>query len=133
MAEQQEGAETDGMELSARSSDEPIWISVRNTLTDKAAGVDRQTFDTIQAAKLLSVMGNETRLQLLIALCEKERSVNELSDHLGLPPVRASHYLGQLRRGHVVRRRRCGQTVRYICDDESILRVLETLSHLEWR
>ncbi|WP_423333901.1 ArsR/SmtB family transcription factor [Rhizobium wenxiniae] len=92
-----------------------------------------RNFDTIQAAKLLSLTDNETRLRLLIALCEEERSVNELSDHLGLLPARASYYLGQLRRARVVLRRRCGHTVRYICDDENVLRMLDTLSKLAWR
>ncbi len=136
MAREQEGAEIDEMEVSTRGSDDPLWIGFRDKLTDKTAGLgmeeDGQNFDLIQAATLLSLLGNETRLRLLIALCEEEQSVNELSDYVGLPAVRTSHYLGQLRRARVVRRRRCGQTTRYICDDENVLLVLDTLSKLAW-
>lgn len=138
VAREQKRAETDGMDVPTRCSNDPLWIGFRDTLTDIPVGLvmeeeEGQNCDTIQAAKLLSPMGNETRLRLLIALCDAEQSLNNLVIVLGCHLRTPSIIYGQLRRAHVVRRRRLGHATMYICDDEDFLQILATLSKLAWQ
>lgn len=89
-------------------------------------------FDLTEAAKLLSLLGNDIRLRLLIELSNREWSVNELSDYLKLERPLASHYLGQLRRAEVVTTRRTGQMIYYSCRSKAVRKMIAVMKGFDW-
>jgi ubiquinone/menaquinone biosynthesis C-methylase UbiE/biotin operon repressor len=62
---------------------------------------------------LLRLLGDPTRLRLLLLLEEEELSVAELQEILGMGQSRISSHLAQLKRGGVVDDRRAGKNVYY--------------------
>ncbi len=68
-------------------------------------------------APLFRVLGDPTRLRILGALLEGERTVSELVEITGAPQSRVSNHLACLRWCRMVEGRREGRAVRYrICD-----------------
>jgi len=65
------------------------------------------------ATKVLAVLSQETRLNLVLALAQGPASVTELCEHLGLPQSKISHHLGILRNTGLVTDSREGQFVIY--------------------
>jgi ArsR family transcriptional regulator len=64
------------------------------------------------AARLFRLLGEPTRLRLLVLLAARgEASVGDLADALGGPRSNISWHLMQLRRGRVVGYRREGQKI----------------------
>lgn len=71
------------------------------------------------------VMGDSTRLQLLIALQTGEFCVSDLSCLLNMTRSAISHQLKALRMSKLVKSRKVGKTVLYALDDEHIREILE--------
>ncbi len=65
------------------------------------------------AADLMKALGNESRLIILCALAEGERSVSELNEGISLSQSALSQQLARLRREGLVRTRRESQTIYY--------------------
>ncbi len=68
-----------------------------------------------EAAYMLKAMSNETRLKILCALMDGEKSVNQLSDMTGMLLPAVSQHLARLRASHLVESRREAQTIYYRC------------------
>ena len=67
-----------------------------------------------QAARLFSLLGDETRLRLLLRLAEgKDVSVTALAEAFGMSQPALGHHLQQLRLARVVARRREGPNAFY--------------------
>ena len=66
-----------------------------------------------EAADLMKALGNESRLMVLCALAEGERSVSELNEGIPLSQSALSQQLARLRREDLVRTRRESQTIYY--------------------
>ena len=66
-----------------------------------------------EAADLMKALGNESRLMVLCALAEGERSVSELNEDIPLSQSALSQQLGRLRRENLVSTRRESQTIYY--------------------
>ena len=80
------------------------------------------------------VMGDSTRLQLLIALQKGELCVSDLSYLLNMTRSAISHQLKALRLSKLVRARKEGKTVFYSLDDDHIRGILEkSLEHIRER
>lgn len=79
------------------------------------------------ASRLLKTLGNEKRLMLLCLLVEGERSVGELNARLDLSQSALSQHLGVLRRKHLVRTRRDGQSIYYSLTSGDAAAVMGTL------
>ncbi len=78
--------------------------------------LDRIQFsaDYIQKlSRLLQLMGEETRLQIILCLAQGEANVTEICDFLKLPQSTISHHLGLLRLAELVVARREGRQVYY--------------------
>jgi DNA-binding transcriptional ArsR family regulator len=73
----------------------------------------------------LALLGDPTRVRLLILLEEREQSVQELSDAVITTPQNVSRHLGILHRSGFVSRRREGTSVYYSLADYSACRLLE--------
>lgn len=64
-------------------------------------------------AGLFRVLGDPTRLQILLLLADGERNVSELCREIGAPQPTVSHHLGLLRMGELVKTRRNGKEIFY--------------------
>ena len=78
------------------------------------------------------VMGDSTRLQLLIALQQDELCVSDLSNILNMTRSAISHQLKALKVAKLVRSRKDGKTVFYALDDDHIKEILKkSLEHIQ--
>ena len=84
-----------------------------------------QAADT--ASDLLKALANRHRLLILCQLIEKERSVGELAEFLGIRDSTVSQHLALLRRDGLVAARRNGQTIWYSISSAPARAVLEAL------
>ena len=75
-------------------------------------------------------MGNERRLAILCYLSEREHSVTELCNLVGLSQSALSQHLAKLRRDNLVRTRRSAQTVYYAVSSPEVAPLLRTLRDL---
>ena len=65
------------------------------------------------ASELLKALANRHRLLILCQLVDRERSVGELAEFLGIRDSTVSQHLAVLRRDGIVATRRDGQTIWY--------------------
>ena len=79
------------------------------------------------AAQLLKVMGNESRLAILCLLCEGERSVGQLAERIDLSQSALSQHLARLRAQRLVATRRDGQTIYYTLASREARQLIGTL------
>lgn len=83
-----------------------------------------------RASALLKSMGNAHRLMILCQLVQTERSVGELERIVGLSQSALSQHLARLRRDHLVKTRRSGQTIYYSLAGGEASAVIATLHRL---
>jgi DNA-binding transcriptional ArsR family regulator len=81
-------------------------------------------------ARFFRVLGDPTRLRLLEALLERERSVGELVRLLGAPQGRVSNHLACLKWCRVVEAERRGRRVIYRVTDPRVRELLERAAPL---
>jgi DNA-binding transcriptional ArsR family regulator len=89
-------------------------MSVRAT-TAPVAGVGAQPL-----ARYFRVLGHPTRLAIIEALVERDRTVSELVELLGVPQSRVSNHLACLRWCRFVDTERRGRTAMYRIADERV-------------
>jgi DNA-binding transcriptional ArsR family regulator len=77
------------------------------------------------AVGMLKLLADETRLRVIWALLERERSVNELAELVGAQPAAVSQHLAKLRLARLVRTRREGTRIFYVVDDAHVRRLVE--------
>ena len=82
------------------------------------------------AAKLMRVLGNDSRLLILCYLDGKELSVSELNRCLDLSQSALSQHLAVLRRDGLVRTRRESQTIYYSLNGDTAITIIRTLHDL---
>ena len=80
--------------------------------------------ETEALARYFRVLGDPTRLRILQALSEKERTVSELVGLLGAPQSRISNHLACLKWCRVAEAERRGRNVVYRLSDQRVRRVL---------
>ena len=83
---------------------------------------------TAELAEMLRIMGEPSRLSILLACLEAERPVGELAVELGLSPSLVSHHLRLLRAARIVRARRDGKRVYYTAADAHVRSVVRDLA-----
>lgn len=66
------------------------------------------------------MLSDATRIQVLWALVDGERSVTELAEYTGKPAPSVSQHLAKLRMARLVSTRRSGTTIYYCIDNEHI-------------
>jgi DNA-binding transcriptional ArsR family regulator len=69
-------------------------------------GLDELTF-------VFRLLGEKTRLQIVLLLAESEKNVGELCAAMSLPQPMVSHHLGLLRMHNVITNRRNGKQIFY--------------------
>lgn len=79
-------------------------------------GPDSQFADL--AAEVFSLLSDGTRVRIILALRDGERSVNDLAEAVGKSATTVSQHLAKLRWGRIVRTRQEGTRVFYSLADE---------------
>ena len=89
-------------------------------------------FDNIMdLSDFFKVMGDSTRLQILIVLIHNELCVSDISYILDMSQSAISHQLKQLRVNKLVKSRRQGRTIYYSLDDEHVEKILSmSMEHI---
>lgn len=85
--------------------------------------------DTAAAAAVLRVLGNDTRLQIVLRLLRAEAAVSELERELGIRQPNLSQQLGELRDAGLVVGRREAKSVIYSLASASQERLVMALSY----
>lgn len=86
-----------------------------------------------QAVKLLKALANERRLFILCHLLDKELSVGEMNQFLGLSQSALSQHLAILRNDDLVSTRKEAQTVYYSLKSEEVREMIALLHQLYCR
>ncbi|WP_417615916.1 ArsR/SmtB family transcription factor [Oceanisphaera sp.] len=86
-----------------------------------------------QAVKLLKALANERRLFILCHLLDKELSVGEMNQHLGLSQSALSQHLALLRNDDLVQTRKEAQTVYYSLKSDEVREMITLLHKLYCR
>ena len=112
------GAKTSGAKASGTKASEALALK----MLTKQAG---------EAAHLLKLLGNESRLLILCFLAVRgEMTVGELVDVVKLSQSALSQHLARLREDELVTFRRDSQTLHYRVIDQKALRVLGLLKDI---
>ncbi len=83
-------------------------------------------------AELFKVFGDSTRIRILFALFEKELSVNEIADSLGMTQSAISHQLKILKQSKLVGNRREGKQIIYFLADDHVRTIIDQgVNHVE--
>lgn len=86
---------------------------------------------TAELAGMFRLMGDPTRLRILLACAAGPRAVGDVAASLALSPSLVSHHLRLLRAARVLRARRQGKQVFYAMADEHISCVIaDMLEHV---
>ncbi len=78
----------------------------------------------VQLADLFRLLGDPTRLRIVLACVEGRRAVGAIAGLLGLSPSLVSHHLRLLRAARIVRAERQGKQVFYLAADLHISAML---------
>ncbi len=84
---------------------------------------------TIELADTFAILGDGTRLSILIACLEKELSVGSVAQELNLSQSLVSHHLRLLKAARLVKSRREGKYIYYTSADSHISNMLENMIH----
>lgn len=71
------------------------------------------------------MLGNPTRIRILLLLMEQDICVSDLAEQLGLTQSAVSHQLNLLKSNKLVKRRRDGKMIFYTLVDEHVQMVVE--------
>ena len=85
--------------------------------------IDERT--SIHLADVFSALSDPTRLSIISALLEREMSVGEIADGIGISESAVSHQLRGLRQMRIVRPRKEGRQVFYCLDDDHVARLFQ--------
>ena len=88
--------------------------------TDFALSADQTT----ELAEMFRLMGDASRLRLLLRCLAGPAAVGEIAAGLGLSPSLVSHHLRLLRAGRILKATRHGKHVYYAAADDHISRVV---------
>ncbi|HEY1999635.1 metalloregulator ArsR/SmtB family transcription factor [Paraburkholderia sp.] len=85
----------------------------------------------VPLADLFRLLGDPTRLRIVLACVDERRAVGAIAESLGLSPSLVSHHLRLLRAARIVRAERQGKQVFYVAADRHISGMLtDMLEHV---
>ncbi|MBO7473719.1 MAG: winged helix-turn-helix transcriptional regulator [Ruminococcus sp.] len=97
--------------------------NIHDGVTDKVSGTMPDESALYDAAELLKVFGDPTRLRIISALCKSEMCVCDIAKLLGMTQSAISHQLRVLKQARLVTTRRDGKTIFYSLCDEHVQRI----------
>lgn len=80
-----------------------------------------------EASELLKAMASPHRLMLLCLMADREQSVGQLTEELGLRQATVSQHLARLRQEGLVSTRREGQTIYYSIANKAAAAIIGVL------
>jgi DNA-binding transcriptional ArsR family regulator len=99
-----------------------------------AIAIERLESRAADAAQLLKLLANETRLLILCRLAvEREMSAGAIVQALGLGQSAVSQHLAKLRDDNLVATRRDAQTIYYRIADKNVARIIAVLKDIYCR
>lgn len=99
-------------------------------MRSNTAATSAPDIGTEALSRYFRVLGDPTRLRIVEALLERERTVSELVELVRAPQSRVSNHLACLRWCRLVESERRGRTVVYRVTDERVSRVLALAASL---
>lgn len=103
-------------------------------MSAQAAMIEKLEQRAGEAAQLLKLLANETRLLILCRLvAEREMSAGAIVGAVGLGQSAVSQHLAKLRDDKLVATRRDGQTIYYRIADRNIARIIAVLKDIYCR
>ena len=85
----------------------------------------------VEIADLFRLLGDPTRLRIVLACVDERRAVGAIAESLNLSPSLVSHHLRLLRAARIVRAERQGKQVFYVAADGHISGMLtDMLEHV---
>jgi DNA-binding transcriptional ArsR family regulator len=99
-------------------------------MIDMAPSLEAMQEKAGAAADFMRLFGTPSRLMLLCHIAQKERSVGEIQDDLGLKQPGLSQQLGELRQAGVVQTRRASRQIYYSIADDRVNVVMAMLAHM---
>ena len=119
----------------ALSACTPETCDIRVVHLDRVARAKAEAIaqnDIQRLALTYKIMGDPTRLKIIMALRGGEMCVCDIAAFLGLSESAVSHQLRRLRESSLVRSRRDGQILYYSLDDDHVLDLVTVgLNHIE--
>lgn len=113
----------------------PETCDIRVVHLDRVARAKAEAIaqnDIQRLALTYKIMGDPTRLKIIMALRGGEMCVCDIAAFLGLSESAVSHQLRRLRESSLVRSRRDGQILYYSLDDDHVLDLVTVgLHHIE--
>ncbi len=86
---------------------------------------------TIELADMFKMLGDPSRLRIVIATLEGPRSVGEIAEELGLSLSLVSHHLRLLRAARLVTADRRGKQIFYMIHDQHVAHVIaDMIAHV---
>lgn len=82
-------------------------------------------FDAV--ASYFSVLSEPTRLRIMHAVCDTEKTVSQIVEDIGATQTNASRHLGLMFRAGVLSRRKDGNQVYYRVADPSMVEICRTV------
>jgi ArsR family transcriptional regulator, lead/cadmium/zinc/bismuth-responsive transcriptional repressor len=103
-------------------------LSERHTVASPFSASDERV---VPLADLFRLLGDPTRLRIVLACVDEKRAVGAIAETLGLSASLVSHHLRLLRAARIVRAERQGKQVFYLAADRHISAMLgELLEHV---
>ena len=83
---------------------------------------------TRELSEMFRLLGDPTRLAIVLAVWMEARPVGMVAVALGLSPSLVSHHLRLLRAGRLVKAERQGKQVRYVLADDHVRDVIRDMA-----
>ena len=104
---------------------------VHQGIIDKVSKVMPDEEVLYDAAELLKVFGDSTRIRIIFVLCQNEMCVCDIADLLGMTQSAISHQLRVLKQARLVSSRRDGKTIFYsLCDSHVKTIFYQAMEHV---
>ena len=87
--------------------------------------------EAVQLAELFRLVGDGSRLKIVIACLKRPRCVSDIAEETNLSPSLVSHHLRLLRAARMLRAERQGKQVFYVAADDHVRCVIaDMVAHL---
>ena len=92
---------------------------------DSQCYVGLKESDLYILTEFFKVLGNPTRIRILLLLMEQDANVSDLAEQLGMTQSAVSHQLNLLKSNKLVKQRRDGKMIFYALADKHVEMVIE--------
>ena len=89
--------------------------------------IDLHIDQTTELAETFGLLSDPTRLSIVIACMDDEKSAGDIAEHVGTSASLTSHHLRLLRSARILKSQRRGKQVFYTMADACVLSVLKIM------